>query len=249
MANSRKSIVMKQRDGVLFISSVNGSVSPAEMRDIKKTLDQPEIQRVIFYFDSKSDHENDVLYNVCDLVLAYSGLDAKIFRRKNILFSQRSGDNDDRMIRLPHAKIISGPKKFIYEGAVLKPKSRPYEILIDTIQYDQPRLVQISLAVKDNRQTTEDFLRQTSELRSLILTELQEENAIRTIQFFAYRDNKKELVDAYERQENFEITRCSINKSPASAQTAPSKRNGPVPVSKYRMKVLARQENQNQIAG
>ncbi len=237
----KKSVLIKRKEDALFMTTPKGSLPQPVLKDIEKQLDNPDIRRVVFYFDTKSEHENAVIEDVCRLLVSYPDLEAKILRRKNILFLQRPLSDMERLIRFPQSKIISSPQKFVYEGAFFKPKSRLFETILDTIVIDKPRLVQFSFPVKRNAETNTDFLHRTADIRLLILKELQEENAIGGIQFFAYRNQKKELVDAYVRHENFEIKKCQIFHPPVPASRESDTPVFPLHISKYQRKLLARQ--------
>ena len=237
----KKSVLVKRKEGALFMTTPKGSLPPPVLKDIEKQLDNPDIRRVVFYFDSKSEHENAVIEDICRLLVSYSDLEAKIFRRKNILFLQRPLSDTERLIRFPQGKIISSAQKCVYEGALFKPKSRLFETILDTIVTDQSRLVQFSFPVKKNTETNTDFLHRTADIRLLILKELQEENTVTGIQFFAYRNQKKELVDAYVRHENFEIKKCQLFQPPVSPSLETTTAPLPLHISKYQRKLLARQ--------
>ncbi len=241
MSRFKKSVLIKRKEDALFMTTPTGYLAQPALKDIEKQLDSPDIRRVVFYFDGKSEHENAVIEDICRLLVNYTDLEAKILRRKNVLFLQRRLSNDERLIRFPQGKIITSPQKFIYEGAFFKPKSRIFETIMDTIIIDQPHLVQFSLPVQKSTETNTEFLHRTANIRLLILKELQEENAISGIQFFAYRNQKKELVEAYIRHENFEIKKCQLFQPPASASVETPAPSAPLHISKYQRKLLARQ--------
>ena len=98
------------------MTTPKGSLPPPVLKDIEKQLDNPDIRRVVFYFDSKSEHENAVIEDICRLLVSYSDLEAKIFRRKNILFLQSPKEDDplcmnSRSTRIP---FIWRQKKILY---------------------------------------------------------------------------------------------------------------------------------------
>lgn len=241
MSQLKKSILFKRKEDVLFITTPVGFFSPSTVKDIKDQLDNPDIHRTILYFDNRSEHENAVIGDICRLLIRHPHLEAKIFRRKNTLFLQRSLSETERLIRFPQGKIICSPQKFIYEGAFFKPKSRLFEAILATITLVQPHQVRFSLPVKRNTETNTEFLHRIADIRSLILKGLQKENTISDIQFFVCRNQKKELVDAYVRHDNFEIRRRVLSQrleaQPLKINTSPH----PLHVSKYQRKLLVRQ--------
>ena len=246
MAQFQKSALIKKKEDVLFVTNSKGSFSSSLLRKVEEQLNNSDVSRVVFYFDEKSEHEKSMIEDICSLLVCYPDLEAKVFRRKNILFLQRPLFEKERLIRFPQGKIISKPGKFIYEGMLFKPKSRLYETILNTIIVDQPRVVQFSIPVRKSEETNEEFLRHTADIRFLLLKELQEENAIRDIQFFIYRHSKKELVDAYTRYENFEIKRSFILSNSLQNVKSSEKRSVPLHISKYQQKLLARQEELRQ---
>ncbi len=246
MAQFQKSALVKKKEDALFVTTSKGSFSSSFLKKIEEQLNNSEIRRVVFYFDEKGEHEKSVIEDICSLLVCYPEVEAKVFRRKNILFLQRPLFGNERLIRFPQGKIISKPGKFVYEGMLFKPKSRLYETILNTIIVDQPQVVQFSIPVIKNEETNDDFLRHTSDIRFLLLKELQEENAIRDIQFFVYRHSKKELVDAYTRYDNFEIRRSFILNASLPTVKSSEKRSVPLHMSKYQQKLLARQEELRQ---
>ena len=167
MAQFQKSALIKKKEDVLFVTNSKGSFSSSLLRKVEEQLNNSDVSRVVFYFDEKSEHEKSMIEDICSLLVCYPDLEAKVFRRKNILFLQRPLFEKERLIRFPQGKIISKPGKFIYEGMLFKPKSRLYETILNTIIVDQPRVVQFSIPVRKSEETNEEFLRHTADIRFL----------------------------------------------------------------------------------
>lgn len=246
MLNSKKSIFVKQKDNSLFMTNPQGQISLKVLKEIENMLDNLHVKKVTFYLKEKDNCDSSTFENVCQLLLSYPSLDAKILKRKNILFSQKKLTNDERLIRTPHAKIISSPDKFSYEGILLKSKSKLYEIVLNTIICDAPSLVQFSFPIIKDNETNQQLLNHSAKIRSLILNELQEEHYIKNIKFFAYRNQKKDIIDEYVRCDNFKIIKCSDilpteeiidSHNNDDTLTVP-----PIPISKYKRKLLLREQ-------
>ena len=131
MAQFQKSALVKKKEDALFVTASKGSFSSSFLKKIEEQLNNSEIRRVVFYFDEKGEHEKSVIEDICSLLVCYPEVEAKVFRRKNILFLQRPLFGNERLIRFPQGKIISKPGKFVYEGMLFKPKSRLYETILN----------------------------------------------------------------------------------------------------------------------
>ena len=244
----KNSIWVKRRnDATLFITTSSTFLPTSTLKEIETHLQSPVNKHVVFYFNEKGDKESASLKNLCRLLIKYPTIHFKIFKRKNILFLQRPFGKNKRLIRTQQGRIISSPQSFLYEGSLFKPNSRLYDIFMTALKVDQPRTVQISFPVKKSNENNTAFSHHIEGIRFLILKEIQEKNHIQTIQFYAYRNQKKELTDSYIRHTNLEIRKISpIPVQKISQSQPPSPVLSPVPISKYQRRLFAREQKLKQ---